>query len=202
MPGGATSNKTKALNALKKQLYAQIAQQAEGQAGGVLSDAEGAGGVLVSQANVGLTRANLYGGAGDFAGAGKNLLGALNNEAGGIQAALRDPNLSYSDRLHGEQRINEIASQRIQVPAEIAGATFRRNLLGADVAAGQSGYQYNVAGAYGSDAQLGATALGESTPSRVLSPPPTAPCLTRTSPSRTGPPQNNALRALKTPSYS
>ena len=160
LPGGGSSNKVKALNALKKQLYAEIAHSAEAQAGGVLSDAFGGGAVATSAANIGLTRATLYGNGSSFAGAGKGLLNALSGEEQSIRSALQDPNLSYQDRQRGQGRLNDIANQRLLIPAQVAGASLHRNLLGADVRVAQAGVGYNVAGAYGSDAQVGQTALG------------------------------------------
>lgn len=160
LPGGGASNKVKALNALKKQLYAEIAHGAEAQASGVLSDSFAAGGVATSAANIGLTRATLYGNGNSFAGAGRGLLNALSGEEQGIRNALSDPNLSYQDKQRAQGRLNDIANQRLLIPAQVAGAALHRNLLGADVRSAQAGVGYNIAGAYGTDAQLGQTALG------------------------------------------
>lgn len=156
MPGGATSNEAKAKRALKSQLLSDIAREASNRASGVLNDAQGEGGVALSGANVALTRANLYGNAGSFAGAGREVLSALDGEASGITQAMQDSHLSYSDRLRGRSRLNEIASQRLMVPAQIAGSAMRRNLLGADVVAGQAGYGSSYAQAYGTDGDVGA----------------------------------------------
>ena len=160
MPGGANSNEAKAKRALKQQLLSDIAKDASQRASGVFADIGSDAGVRYGSDNAALTRANLYGGASDFAGVNKQFQHDLNIEDGELRQALTDPNASYADKQRARTRLRDIGTQRLTMGAQTAGDSMRRGLLAGDVSVAQAGVGYNAASAYGSDADLGAAASG------------------------------------------
>jgi hypothetical protein len=160
MPGRASSNEHKAKAALRSEMLKSIAAESSARAQGMISDISVASASTLSGDAVGISRAGLYGSAGDIRAAGGRMQGDLASEASDLRTALKDPNLSYQDRRRTEAQIHDIDRQLVELPARTAGAAMRRGFLGSDVAQSGLGLGLTRATMYGSDDDLGKAAYG------------------------------------------
>ena len=159
-PGGKDSalaaTKRALLSAAKAQIEAEYGKRAQG----IVSDIQAGAGVAIAGANAGLSAANLYGGAGDFAAPTAALQSALTSEAQGLTSALGQRGLTYQDSMRIRARITEIGQQIQALPAQQAASEFgRRSLTGNVLAAGQS-VVTTQAGLYGDNAAVESAARG------------------------------------------
>jgi hypothetical protein len=161
--GGADSSKASALRAVREGLYREIAEAENQRSTLGLSEIQSGSALALAGAQLGLTRASLYGAPGDFAPAGAAIDRDLGAEANQIRTVLSTPNngLTRQQTDEAKTRLRQIDAQRLSLPSEMAGAAMRRDYLGIDTEASEASAGYTAASLYGSDQDLGAAALGE-----------------------------------------
>lgn len=160
MPGGKDSNEHKAKSALKSEMLKTIAAESNARAQGIISDISVASASALSGDAVGVSKAGLYGSAGDIRAAGARMGSDLTSEAGALRKQLDDPNLDYQTRRRTEAQIHDLDRQMVELPARTAGAAMRRGFLGLDVRQAGLGLGMTAASMYGSDSDLGGAAAG------------------------------------------